>query len=81
MVTDSYLIVILKIILKFCGYPDAGTKPRACPDVTCGGMLEALGILFGRQDFRARTPEKGIAAMDGGAIPVRPASITDIQNA
>ena len=25
------------------------------------------------QDFRARTPEKGIAAMDGGAIPVRPA--------
>ena len=49
--------------------------------MTCGGMLEALGILFVKQNFRARTPEKGIAAMDGGAIPVRPASITDIQNA
>ena len=73
--------VYFKKNLKFYGYPDAGTKPRACPDVTCGGMLEALGILFEKQDFRARTPEKGIAAMDGGAIPVRPALITDIQNA
>ena len=49
--------------------------------MTCGGMLEALGILFEKQDFRARTPEKGIAAMDGDAIPVRPALITEIQNA
>ena len=44
--------------------------------MTCGGMLEVPGILFSAQDFRARMPEKGIAAMDGGAIPVRPASIT-----
>ena len=41
--------------------------------MTCAGMLEVPGILLFAQDFRARTPEKGIAAMDGGAIPVRPA--------
>ena len=38
--------------------------------MTCGGMLEALGILFEEQDFPARTPEKGIAAMDGDTIPI-----------
>ena len=41
--------------------------------MTCAGMLEVPGILLAIQDFRARTPEKGIAAMDGDAIPVRPA--------
>ena len=38
----------------------------------CAGMLEALDILLSVQDFRARMPEKGDCAMDGGQSPIRP---------